>query len=167
MPALVIIDMQSSFRAHDNAVSGVLKQIRLFKKYHYPIVLVEYQNEAKTIDAIEKKLSNYNNVMRVEKDNDDGSEEVSYILKRCHGKIKNLTICGVNTCHCVSDTSVGLVHKGFNVKVIYGSVACTCNVENKDTECLEHLRNEIKRSVDERFYRLSAGGHDKERLEQC
>ena len=111
MRALVVIDMQKEFSdTAEPIIPKVVQQIKRAKKENYYIILVKY---AMSIygPAIYKELLDavrgYKKSKIINKDNDDGSREVS----RTFANQRNISvdICGVNLSACVSDTAYGLV----------------------------------------------------------
>ena len=147
MPALCIVDMQTGFDSHPFAIKGVLEQIELFKKHKWPIILVEYRHYGQTINQVMEKLEGYP-VIKVEKSDNGGGEEVAKALTLRRPLIKNITMCGINTCYCVGETAIGLIQKDYNVKLSCHSVACQPYHQNYG--CVKKVSRRLKELMETR-----------------
>lgn len=122
--ALCVVDMQTSFRAHESCLDAVLDEIRLAKRRKAPIVVLEYCQEEPTHPKIRKSLRRYRNVKYETKYDDDGSREFLQAIKDF--KVKNVRVVGVNACYCVYDTACGIDGAGLNVHIPEDAIACEC-----------------------------------------
>jgi nicotinamidase-related amidase len=117
---LVIIDCQTKFPASKQVVDPIVKEIKRAKKQQEWIMVVEYRGEGRTLKAITSKIKRYYKVVKVVKEQDDGSSvifdrifgyrwSVENNLNTKHvGRIRHLRVCGVNTSACVRVTVYGL-----------------------------------------------------------
>lgn len=124
---LIIIDMQREYSASGFIVPAVCNQIVKAKNRKEQIVLVEYRcfgcrrrkdcfyknefntsTKCETHDAILELLREYPKLIRVQKNADDGSDE---LVKAVSKFPTNVNVCGVNTSACVKATVEGLIEK--------------------------------------------------------
>lgn len=131
--ALVIIDMQPVFvtrggknksGSNPDKVKKILEvhlaAIKLAKKQKMPIVVLEYEGEGDTTEALKKEIKNYDQKAIILKDTDGAfdnqnkhKKELTDWLTQNH--VKTLIITGANGGACVYQTISGALHDHYNV----------------------------------------------------
>jgi hypothetical protein len=124
--SLCIIDMQPYFKSSFGCLNSVLREIRLAKKRKAHIVVVEYDPHeiGQSHSEIFETIGKYKNISIVEKNQMDGSFEVTGALSLI--RTKKIRMVGVNRCYCVESTAEGLRDFGFKVDVKDYATSCTC-----------------------------------------
>ena len=110
---LCVVDMQPCFKAHEQALLLVLKEINEAKKRGDAVVVLEYTKRfhkkfhtAKPIvDALK---SHKHKVVYVEKCDDDGSTEFLVVANRFKFSTEIVRVVGVNRGQCIFATVDGL-----------------------------------------------------------
>jgi hypothetical protein len=133
---LVVVDMQITFRASEEVMQGVIREIRKSRTKKEWIVILEYDQCGRTATRILKELWHYSRVIRMVKYIDDGSIAVFHAMRRKNIRPKHIKVCGVNTSACISKTVEGLNLLSIPITVL--SNACA----NKD---MGNTSNQIKR----------------------
>jgi nicotinamidase-related amidase len=110
MYTLVVVDMQSSFEAANSkrVRENVKREIQRAMDNKAAIVFVEYVGQGPTIPSLVKPTDDYDRVFIVRKNDDDGSKEVSKVIRDNNLPGKRVKVCGVNTDCCVLETVNGL-----------------------------------------------------------
>jgi hypothetical protein len=127
MNILVIVDMQAKFPAslHPYTQDQIIKEIQNAKNNNDFIIVLEYACYGPTLSRIMNAIGFYNKLYVLQKDDDDGSPEIS---SRFFGGSSDENICfritGVNLNACVADTAIGLANMYKNAKVQIVSEAC-------------------------------------------
>lgn len=135
---LIIIDMQRTYLASNLIVQNVCNRIIEAKERHEIIVLVEYRcfacrdnepcwnrGKCNTHRKIINLIQDYENLIEVQKEDIDGSDEIIEALEEASEVFpRNVNICGVNTGCCVRHTVEGLVEKCPNVNFTLLLDAC-------------------------------------------
>jgi nicotinamidase-related amidase len=140
MYTLVVIDMQSVFRASANkdTLAHCKREIKQAMSKRAAIMYVEYGGYPKTLPQLTKLTEKYSRKFFVTKNSNGGGAEVkASILK--HGLPKTrIKVCGVNTDFCVLETVAGLTEKLKSAKIQVLSKAC--NSTSNHTYGLERLK---------------------------
>jgi len=127
---LIIIDMQEKFYAsadRDTQIA-VIENIIKARLAHIPIVIVEYSPNGwgGTLPCIMEALGHYTEVLFVEKNNNDGGQEVEEVLVENSLAGSELLVCGIEIAHCINETISTLV-RDFSERVKVLSRACCCS----------------------------------------
>ena len=141
-PTLVVIDMQTTFRASfkPSVVVGVTTEIIKAKEKLLPIVVVEYKNCHPTHKALLDLLKNYPHKARITKSGDDGSSEVIRTLRRRGFNQDYIRVCGVNTDACVWATAEGLLKKLRYAQIEVVKSACATEFDFNWRRYFKHRR---------------------------
>lgn len=125
-PTLVVVDMQSTFKAALNidVIVGVSREIVETKARNGAIIIVEYAGCDSTHQGILNLLAGYRDKARVIKRDDDGSAEILSVLRRRGFYGGHLRVCGVNTDCCVAATVDGLLSRDLGMRVDVVKSAC-------------------------------------------
>lgn len=114
--ALVIIDMQDSpggwiDRLYSKKepigiylTSALLENIKKAKKEGCLIVFIQFKGCGEIFFQLKDAVSDYQNVLYVTKDQNDGAESLMTELDNNHISISHIAICGINTEACVWET---------------------------------------------------------------
>lgn len=132
--ALLVIDMQPTFKASEKVLAECLDEIYKANKRGSQIVFLEFwasfeqRLEAAQLDYHENRthavlLMAAKNKTVIVKYEQDGSKVAAEFFKREFGYIPSLRVCGVNTEFCVCDTVRGLSERSQNGLVVVKS-AC-------------------------------------------
>ncbi len=110
---LCIVDMQPCFKATEQAIPGVLKEIERAKKNNDTVIVLEYTHrlykKRQTIKPVLDALKDYRyKVAYVNKIEDDGSTEFLIVAKKLRFKTEKVRVVGVNREACVFATVDGL-----------------------------------------------------------
>lgn len=127
---LVVVDMQRTFDSSLNptAIVNVAKEIERAVKRNSGIVLVEYKDCDPTHNVFRELLQGYKHVATTRKNENDGSLQVIRTIRRRTFGQKKLRVVGVNSCHCVYGTVIGLLRwPGIKVEVAKKGCACSCS----------------------------------------
>jgi len=110
---LVVIDMQSYFDSAHNrkTLKSVKKLISEAMEDWQPIILVEYSGCGSTMPSIYRLTQNYSELYIIRKSRDDGSSEISRLIRGMKLPSNNIKVCGVNTDCCVYESVMGLKRK--------------------------------------------------------
>jgi hypothetical protein len=114
---LVVIDMQYGFEASRNpeTIEAVKREIAIHINHGWPIVIVEcrpgqfcrtYPQIMNMLDMCPTELCT-----RVEKEHNDGSQQVLRACREMGFSMEQLRVCGVNTTQCVQETVVALSYE--------------------------------------------------------
>lgn len=149
---LVIVDMQRDFPASRDkrVIAGVVNQIKLAKKYGWPIVILEYNNTSfETHPVILSRLDDYRNrYIIMFKYRDGGGKQVLNACMRNGFPDKFFRVCGVNTSFCVYSTVEDLVKDNKKVEIV--TKACNCDhhlVEYKEPSWAKNIGRQIYRPI--------------------
>ena len=143
---LVIIDMQTYFSSarKPETIAACQDLLRRFMAAKCYILLVEYVRRDKawaekhgeemgcTHCELNALLDDYNKIVIVQKNQDNGSKNVYEAINAflCKDPLQmRLTICGVNIMACVAQTVRGLLAKGFS-DLIMAKQACNCSCDS-------------------------------------
>ena len=139
---LLIVDMQRSFTAANKKATVKACQELIFDaiSLNNSIVFLEYKWNGKTKRELTSLVRNYSFVNTIQKEDDDGSEEVISFFNKCKFVPKNIIVGGVNTNFCVRQTVLGLAEKNDSKLFL---VQDACNHEYGDAE---HAIKEMKRA---------------------
>jgi len=129
--AVLLIDMQSGFINTEEKRKLIPNQISVlnqcFKK-EIPVIIVEFEGEGKTDDALLKVVENNHTSAchKITKSvNDAFSEkELNNLLKKI--KAKTLLLMGINACACVFETAVTAKRKGYELITSEDLIAGYC-----------------------------------------
>ena len=104
--ALCIVDMQYSFMdTAENALEGVLKEIKLARRRNAPVFILEYAGCGKTVKPIWDALKGYKHVYRPSRKNTDGGgRELLRCVEKNGVDARRIRMCGVNRSYCVGST---------------------------------------------------------------
>ena len=110
MHALVVIDMQTGFRAADNPelVVNVLEEIRLAKVRGDVIFVLEYDGYGPTRDDVWEAVRWYGLAHVLRKTMNNGADDIEIYANARRIAIDAWKVCGINTDACVYDTVIGL-----------------------------------------------------------
>lgn len=130
---LVVVDMQATFEAANNArVRNKVKQeLSKAMERGAAIIFVEYIGQGPTIPSLVKMTDDYNRVYITRKDDDDGSREVKKVIKDNRLPSRDVRVCGVNTDCCVMETVFGISEKIKSVKIKVIAEACNSDYNHK------------------------------------
>ena len=123
--ALIIIDMQPYFD-YKGSVSAIIdacrREIQNAINENIPVVLVEWFGLGATDARLRELVENYHNLITVNKNDDDGSNEIVAELGKYNYSL--FKVCGVNTDACVKATVKGLIDlcPNLNVEVVLDAV---------------------------------------------
>lgn len=105
MTTLCIIDMQHEFeKPAKRCLDEVCRQIKLAKRRHAGIIVVEYENCGPTFSRIKALLKPYKRKTYKKKGYDGGGLEVLSAARRKGFSIDKIRFAGVNRSYCVSET---------------------------------------------------------------
>lgn len=126
--ALVVVDMQRGFPAalSKKTIRNVVKEIQRARARNDLIIILRYTYCGNVLKPILDAVRGYENLVRVNKNDDDGSHDI----KRYLADGMKIRICGVNTDCCVRDTAEGVsqIFKKSVVQVIMRA----CNTDEED-----------------------------------
>ena len=125
---LVIIDMQPSFEACNDAAEAVAKEVHRARERRTGIIVVEYYSCGPTHRLIQQAIRGYDRQAWVTKDDDNGGREVVAAAREHKFWNKSWRFCGVNTCYCVSETVKSVIRTYPMARFEYAvdAMNCTC-----------------------------------------
>jgi len=148
MPPLVVIDMQPHFeKSMPKVEETVIEHIQESKRQHDWIILVRITDCGEISDRIMNAVKEYDKVCVIDKEWNDGSNEILDCIGKQNISGEVLKVCGINTSACVADTVYGL-HKHDEIKkIIILSDACACPVDTRHEETIKNFRELQKLEV--------------------
>lgn len=129
MDCLVIIDMQPDFDTSNEPwlIERVCERVKEAKRAGLAIIRVEYADQCygpkfvyrrgETHDEILREIGEYNKVVRIIKNTDDGGEDINKVLQRKKWT-GHLYVCGVNVQFCIKETVMTLRGLGYDVSIL-------------------------------------------------
>ena len=137
--ALLIIDMQIHFdTAHKKeTIANCIDLIKMAIMDKLPIIVLEYEYNGRTLEALREYLDLYPNVFYQTKDEDDGADRVVDLVEEEGLEIDEFIVCGVNLGACVAST-VRTLSQEYNYKI--DLIQKACNGHNDPKEDFRHHR---------------------------
>lgn len=123
---LVVIDMQSYFTSAHNrkTLKSVKSLISQAMKDRQPIILVEYSDCGSSMPSLYRLTEHYSYLYVIRKQQDDGSAEISRLIRGMKLPATNIKVCGVNTDCCVYESVMGLKRRMRNTNFEIVENAC-------------------------------------------
>ena len=128
---LVVVDMQDEFENSQHVIDEVIQEVREAGKRNNPVVVLEFGGFGPTNQRVMREIRKLpkSSVLRMVKEEDDGSREVMRAAEKLGAPLENVRLCGVNLCYCVKATAVGLRNVAQNIE-ISDAVSCNCGGKN-------------------------------------
>ena len=132
MYTLVVVDVQPDFYAANGKqfLLNCKREIRQAMKDNAGIVFLEYYGCGPTKIELRKLVDGYERAYFDTKDEDDGSLEVSVLLRKYYLNKKNVRVIGVNTDCCVRSTVEGLTAQLLNANITVVADACASDFDH-------------------------------------
>lgn len=126
MYTLVVVDMQSTFRAalRDRVRKNCLREIKQAVLDNVGIIFLEYYGQDPTLPELIEPTSSYKKALIETKRGDDGSEEAAKQMRSNKFDTKTIKVVGVNTDCCVASTVRGLTGEFPNATIDVIADAC-------------------------------------------
>jgi len=133
--SLVVIDMQpTAFPAAYDVIDGCSKAIKKTIKSNNPVIYIEYsysnfKSEWPTTPRLTNITDNYNKTFYLKKNEQDGSKQITSLIKKNKLPNDKVLVCGVKTTACVLSTVKGLnnILKNSSLFILDGAVGGHCN----------------------------------------
>ena len=147
---LCVVDMQPCFKAHEQVLLPVLKEINKAKKNGHAVIVLEYAGpfeKAYTVRPVVRALNKYKNKAYVEKCDDDGSTEFLVAAKHFKFSTETVRVVGVNRGQCVLATVDGLSYSQ-RIKKIEVVLDATWGKEpEEETKLLQMLAKDCPEKI--------------------
>jgi len=131
----IIVDMQPMFPASDSpsVQKACIREINKAMRDSAPIVFVEFDSHGHTLENLTDVVhkAKYTKVWFVIKDQDDGSKEITELLRKNHCPTNQLRVMGINSDYCVRATVEGFHRELPNARIQVIGDACNSPYNHK------------------------------------